>query len=461
MKVLSHTSWGADRTVLLHLYRSLIRSKLDYGAIVYGSARKSYLAMLDTVHHQGLRLALGAFRTSPVESLYVEADEPSLYLCREKLALQYAIRLAANPSNPAYKITFPPHISEDIVNLYENKPNVIKSFGLRIQPLLTSAKINPNTIEENSVPEIPSWCIRKPSVVFSLHSGKKTETNPDLLKLDFHELQLNYADYQHIYTDGSKDKERVGCAVLRENDHQTMRIPDGSSIFTAEAKAIDLALDLVDNCNSHDKFIIFSDSFSVLQALNHTSSKNPQIQNILQKHHTISKYKTIFYCWIPSHIGIRNNERVDKKAKESLNLEQTVFKIPFNNFKPFINRYIFDKWQTSWNETPFNKLKEIKPVIKESKSVISNIRREEVVLTRLRIGHTRITHSWLLNHDEQPNCTGCDVPFTVKHFLLDCFDFHQARRSFFQVNNLHDLFKDVPIENIIAFLKEIKLFNKI
>ena len=152
-------------------------------------------------------------------------------------------------------------------------------FGLRI---LTSAKINPNTIEEHSFPEIPSWCIRKPSVVFSLHSGKKSETNPDLLKQDFHELQLHYVDCQHIFTDGSKSNERVGCAVLRENDHQTMRIPDGSSVFMAEAKVIDLALDLVDNCNSHNKFIIFSDSFSVLQALNHTLSKNPQIQNILQ-----------------------------------------------------------------------------------------------------------------------------------------------------------------------------------
>ena len=243
----------AYRLGLLHL----CRSKLDCGAIVYGSARGSYLAVLDAVHHQGLRLALGAFLASPVGGLCVEAGEPSLYLRREGLALQCAIGLAANPSSPAYKVAFPPHISEDIVNLYENKPNVIKSFGLRIQPLLTSAKINPNTIEEHSVPENPSWCIRKPSVIFSLHSGKKTETNPDLLKQDFHELQLNYADYQHIYTDRSKDKERVGCAVLRENDHQTMRIPDGSSIFTAEAKAIDLALDNVDNCNSHDKFIIF------------------------------------------------------------------------------------------------------------------------------------------------------------------------------------------------------------
>ena len=60
--------------------------------------------MLDPIHNQGLRLALGAFRTSPVASLYMEADEPSLYSRREKLSLQYAIRLAANPSNPAHQI---------------------------------------------------------------------------------------------------------------------------------------------------------------------------------------------------------------------------------------------------------------------------------------------------------------------------------------------------------------------
>ena len=42
------------------------------------------LKCLDTNHHQGLRLALGAFRTSPVESLYAESNEPSLYTRREK-----------------------------------------------------------------------------------------------------------------------------------------------------------------------------------------------------------------------------------------------------------------------------------------------------------------------------------------------------------------------------------------
>ena len=55
------------------------------------------------------------------------------------------------------------------------------------------------------------------------------------------------------------------------------------SIFTAEAKAIDLALDFISTCDANNKFIIFSDSLSVLKAMNHTSSKNPQIQKLLEK----------------------------------------------------------------------------------------------------------------------------------------------------------------------------------
>ena len=183
LKVLSHTNWGADRTTLLPLYRSLIRSKLDYGSIVYGSARKSYLQMVDTVHNQGLRLALGAFRTSPVSSLNVEADEPSLWLRREKLSLQYAIRLAANPTNPAFEVTFPPQFQE----YYDRKPNAIKSFGLRIAPLLESANINTKNIQKKIL--FPSWYITEPTVLFDLHNSKMSLSDSHLIKLNFQELQ--------------------------------------------------------------------------------------------------------------------------------------------------------------------------------------------------------------------------------------------------------------------------------
>ena len=40
--------------------------------------RRIFIKRLDTVHNQGLRLCLEAFRTSPVQSLYVEANEPPL-----------------------------------------------------------------------------------------------------------------------------------------------------------------------------------------------------------------------------------------------------------------------------------------------------------------------------------------------------------------------------------------------
>ena len=69
---------------------------------MYGSASLSYIRLLDTVHHQGLRLALGVFRTSPVESLYVEGNESSLENRRIKLGMQNPTNLKTFPSNPAY-----------------------------------------------------------------------------------------------------------------------------------------------------------------------------------------------------------------------------------------------------------------------------------------------------------------------------------------------------------------------
>ena len=152
-----------------------------------------------------LRLALGAFRTSPAASLYVEADEPSLYSQREKLSLQYAIRLAANPSNPAHEVTFPPNH----VDLYEQKPKAIKSFGIRISPLLEAANIKPQNVEKHFTPNSPAWCMKQPKILFDLHSGKKSESNPHILKDDSRKLQSRYKNYQQIYTDGSKKTQRL------------------------------------------------------------------------------------------------------------------------------------------------------------------------------------------------------------------------------------------------------------
>ena len=152
---------------------------------------------------------------------------------------------------------------------------------------------------------------------------------------------------------------------------------------------------------------------------------------------------------------------VDKQAKTSLSLEPPSFKIPFSNFKPSINKYILEEWQTSWNNSIGNKLLDIKPTIGEYQSVVRNIRKEEVVLARLRLGHTRVTHSYLLQGEEQPQCVGCDAPFTVRHFLLECGDFAQVKNNCFRIDNMKELFQDIHIDSIMTFLRQTNLFNKI
>lgn len=54
--------------------------KLDYDSVMYGPAKKSYSKLRDSIHNQGLRLCLGTFRTFSAGSLFVVANDPSLYL---------------------------------------------------------------------------------------------------------------------------------------------------------------------------------------------------------------------------------------------------------------------------------------------------------------------------------------------------------------------------------------------
>ena len=312
--MLSNTNWGGDRSVLLNLYRSLVRSKLDYGSIVYGSARKSYLKCLDTIHHQGLRLALGAFRTSPVESLYAEANEPSLYTRREKLSLQYTTKLAANPKNPAHNCVFNPKYDR----FYNNTPSATKPLGLRILPLLEQANISIKNVQPFSLPSKEPWTQNPPRVILDLHKNKKSEVDSHIFKTEFLEIKSAYKHYMSIYTDGSKQDEKVACAVISPNFTDSIRLPDNSSIFTAEAKAIDIALYHIRD-QPEKQFIIYSDSLSVLRSLKNLDHRNPLIQQIFRKYNYLS------------------------------------------SFKSNIHQYVMNKCQSVWEEQTGNKLHELKP----------------------------------------------------------------------------------------------------
>ena len=411
-----------------------------------GSARKSYLKSLDTIHHQGLRLALGAFRTSPVESLYAESNEPSLYIRREKLSLQYVTKLAANPCNSAYDCVFNPKYER----FYNNKPTAIKPLGLRIQPLLEEANINIKNVQHFSFPSKEPWTLNPPKIILDLHKNKKTEVESHIFKNEFLEIKSNYKHYLSIYTDGSKQDEKVACSVISPNFTDSIRLPDNSSIFTAEAKAIDIALYHIRD-QSEKQFIIYSDSLSVLKSLKDLHHRNPLIQKILKKYYYLSVSKEIVFCWLPSHVNIRGNELADSEAKSALSLVITNFKIPHSDFKSNVCQYINNKCQSVWETQTYNKLNEIKPNF-NSKCTFSNLsRKEQTKITRCRLGHTRITHHYILNNEQAPFCIPCNEPFTVKHFLITCAEFNHIRTKYFNIKTIKELF-DMPTQKILEDL---------
>ena len=97
-----------------------------------------------------------------------------------------------------------------------------------------------------------------------------------------------------------------------------------------------------------------------------------------------------------SHVNIRGNELADSEAKSALSLVITNFKIPHSDFKSNVCQYINNKCQSVWETQTYNKLNEIKPNF-NSKCTFSNLsRKEQTKITRCRLGHTRITHSYIL-----------------------------------------------------------------
>ena len=116
----------------------------------------------------------------------------------------------------------------------------------------------------------------------------------------------------------------------------------------------------------------------------------------------------------------------------------------------------------SWDEEANNKLHENLSDLKGNPSLHERLSlKQETVLSRLRIGHTWITHSYILNREEMPFCVTCDCPFTVKHFLVECSDLTLSRHKYYKTTDMHTLFREVSTSRICDYLKDVGLYGKV
>ena len=207
LKVLSHSKWGADRISMLRLYRALIRSKLDYGCQIYSSANARQLSKRDTVHNEALRISTRAFRSSPINSLYVEASEPSLSGRRDRLIMQYFLRTKQRLNSAIFNLLHNPQV----IDPYNRNNTLTAPFNIRAIRLVESLHLSALTGTPYTWALIPVWKIPEQSCCDGIMNIEKDEVSNAQLKLLFLEHGEEHSDAIPIYTDGSKSNERTVC----------------------------------------------------------------------------------------------------------------------------------------------------------------------------------------------------------------------------------------------------------
>ena len=101
--------------------------------------------------------------------------------------------------------------------------------------------------------------------------------------------------------------------------------------------------------------------------------------------------------------------------RASHHLPSNILSLTFQDLYPSTTRAIRESWQDRWD-----KLALIKSTVERCSSSTLWARHREVVLTRLRIDHTRLTHGHLMTSSDPPRCPSCHVPFSLVHFLINC-----------------------------------------
>ncbi|GFX97265.1 putative RNA-directed DNA polymerase from transposon X-element [Trichonephila clavipes] len=274
---------------------------------------------------------------------------------------------------------------------------------------------------------------RAKAVLNDAHLSYDKAGTADVIYQQLFSFQRNkYSKYIPVYTEGSKTAGHVGAELT------AILVPLQHILIT-----------------NHRHFCMYTDSMSALESLHFlTARRHPTVIEILLLRKLERKGFDIIFSWVPGHVGILGNEQADNAARSMSDpMQQPVC---YQDLKTSIQHYIHHIWQQTWNQQILNKLHSIHPSTSSHWAVLP-VRRQDVRLTRLSIGHTRFTHKHLLLGENAPECPSCKVLYSVYHILIDCSVFNHHRITFFHTSvlTLSDLVGESPHQNLFAFLLKI------
>ena len=341
MRMLANTVRGLHQGHMRRLYIACIRPILIYASAVWWSGAKWQEEQMGRVQNLCLRMICAVFKTSPIYALEIEVAIPPIAKVLDKVDRDTAARLhKLGPRSPVLQRLPPLWTNHREVG--EGAPvehdQVITFSTLRQLALLTSRRnerILPFHLAPWAVPLVKEFpgrvhlrlCPKK------VNKAKAAQEHIALVE----RLQLSDSNLI-FYTDGSLLETGTGrstgpgfVAYLGGQEEATGRIPMGakSEVYDAEMHALSAAMGHLQHMDIQ---------LGTCTHLHFFADNSSSVGAILQERPGPAQHFSITFCelareflvsdashevtvsWVPSHIGIRGNERADQLAKEAAHM---------------------------------------------------------------------------------------------------------------------------------------------
>jgi hypothetical protein len=197
-----------------------------------------------------------------------------LHLRRRRLLLRYAVKVAANPANPASKLTELDWQVTHAKTPYETGKGPLNTVLLHYLAGSDRTATAPKRLQT------PPWQLKPPltdSALTKLVSKKTSSVASMTADAQCH--MYRYTGTTWMFTDASRTTQGAPAvaAILFIQDlnwGHAERLDDTASIYAAELHAIKLAVDWLLNHGRGTRANVFTDSLSAIQSLQFFSSSS-------------------------------------------------------------------------------------------------------------------------------------------------------------------------------------------